>query len=1272
MKKVSCILLATCFALCAGVAQAQELPAFPGAQGFGKFAKGVRGASAGARSVYHVTNLNDSGLGSLRDAVSQPNRIVVFDTCGIIRISSRMTFSSNSYIAGQTAPGDGIMIYGNGVSFSGANNLIVRHLRIYMGRGGTDGADAVTISNGRDMIFDHLSSAWGRDECFSVNWDSKGTEPGNITIQNCIIGQGLVPHSAGGLIQTDGGVSILGCFYIDNSTRNPKVKGLNQFINNVVYNWGGSDGYILGDSGGKSWAWLDGNYFIAGPSSSGGPFTRANTNFQLYHNGNFVDNNKDGSLNGSLAADAAYGNARFLASLSALEALSVPQPFIRLDTIYSAQDALANVIAQVGAMPHGRSAADDYMIDELLSYGTKGALITREQTNEINGVVGEVSKARKLTDTDGDGIPDAWETANGLNPNSASDALDVAANGYLNIENYVNNISGAVAPYVRAASNLKMTARTMSSLTVSWKNNAAESSGILLQWSADNSYSSSASLGAGVTSHTITGLSGETTYNIRLTTQHSTLPSSSPSEVLKVSTEGTPHAPYQSHTPVPAVGAASRFYTSVDFGWDNSTGPWAGGVTYDVYFGASAENLTKINAAPLSEMTFTYTPAAPLTMKGTYYWRVDATNSMGTTAGVVWSFKTGTYSFTTSYVDIGRDWVGYGGKGTSVNAQSGVLLSGSNNSTAGSYTVYGGTANEMKFSGGGGTVMSNSNNNVYGASAGTFISFYVNAAETRYVEGTLVTGSGAKNIYSVTVNGTSPNIDSIADYTTPVLLFSDEYPFNPNSVIYFEVFELAPCRYGRSSTTVTPAVPGAKSFRIYNKVTLAPIDEALYKVGSGAGSIVLGGGGAPRVAYVGATLELLSNDGDPDEPILSSNNRIRELTINGVPAAINNTSNTITCTLPFGTGAMRAFPVVFTLDHAGATADFTSGSAHNFTGDLSIEVTAEDESKRTYTVSATIAAKKRLAMLTVNGARESYDDLLVSAFDNFDITYLRAEDAAPQDIQAYYLPYDLIVLHSNVSGQNATAMATRSMVGVKPVLNLKAYFYNKGTGSNERWLWGNPNNAGVGQTTVSVPTELQNHHIFDGVEFDGESLTYYSAPTNAQNGIQYIEALDGSNFTPQLQAANHVLATFGEANGIQLHEVNLSVAAKYMMLGLSMEGTPSSYTLFNDNTVTLLRNIAAYLASPYVWYDYATNTQQGEEPDPDGPTTSVAKNEALSLWYANGTLYNPNAERLTVYALTGAAVLYGKGETTLSLDRLPLGLYIVKTQSGKVLKLVKQ
>ncbi|MDR1343308.1 MAG: fibronectin type III domain-containing protein [Prevotellaceae bacterium] len=1174
MKKTFAIFLTLCLAFgYSSLLKAQQTLAFPGAEGFGRYALGARGVAS--PQVYHVTNLNDAGAGSFRDAVSQPGRIVVFDVCGVIKLSSRISFSGNSYIAGHTAPGDGVILYGNGVSFAGANNLIVRYLRIYMGKGGESGKDASGVSNGAGMIFDHLSIAWGLDENFSVNWDSKGTEPADITIQHSIIGQGIMTHSAGGLIQTNGGVSIIGCLYVDNSTRNPKVKGLNQYINNVVYNWAGSDGYILGDSDGASWAWLEGNCFIAGPNSGASPFTRANTNFQIYHSNDYVDGDKDGALNGAIAADANYGNASFKASRGDFTGIPKAHPEIA-GGILSPQEALDRVVGSVGASLPARSAVDAYMLDELLSYGQKGALITNETNNGIYGNVGVVSAGAKPLDTDGDGMTDAWEDANGLDKNSAADATQPAANGYLNIENYINSIAAPVAPYVRCASDVKMTARTMSSISLSWKNNATESDGVTLQQSTDGaSYADVQTLAATATSFDVTGLQKDQAYYFRLITAKSGLENSTPSEVLKVSTEGEPKLPEQSLVPTPAVGATSRFYTSVDFAWQNETGPWAGAVSYDVYFGASADNLAKVNADLLTEPAYTH--VAAMTMSSTYYWRVDATNELGTTQGTVWSFRTGTYSFTTDYVDIGKDFDG----SNTVNAASGALLtSGTKN-----YTVFAGTSKEMTFTVSGGTV--NQSNGSY--KAGTDIQYFDLSNDAYYVEVSLTTNSTAKNIASIKVNGTGSDVDPAKGTVTPAILFSDQIPFSANSIIGYETVELPQARAGRVSTT-TAAPVGSKSFRIYRKVTVSTVGEDLYQIGGSTNPIALGS--APsnsRIPYVAATLELLSNDGDR-EP--SSVKTITSLTINGATATINQAEGTASCTFPKSTGALGTWVVELTLGDQYAVASFTGGNTHNFAaGPLQIEVTAEDGSKKTYTVSASVSDKKRVGLLTVDGQKAAYDDLFVSAFDDFDIAYLNAAGSTPADIAAYYQEYDLVVLHANVAGTNPIGLATRSLVGVKPIMSMKAFFYQNG-----RWGWASvaSGNAGVGEITATVPLAVQNHPIFDGVTFDGDdgtTLTYYAAPTTVTNGVQYATTLDGENWTSQLADASHALAT--KNDGTQLHEVNLNSAAKYIMLGLSMEG--DSYTLFNGNTVTLLRNAAAYLTNPYLSYDYTTNTPHSSD-----------------------------------------------------------------------------
>ena len=399
----------------------RAVPAFPGAEGFGANAKGARASSS--PTIYHVTNLNDSGTGSLRDAVSVPGRVVVFDVGGLIRVGSPIVFASNLTLAGQTAPGGGITLYGNRVSFSGASNTICRYLRFRMGINGDDGADAVGIANGSDMIFDHVSASWGRDETFSISGDTAI----RITLQDCLIAQGLRIHSAGGLMQTSGGVSIFRTLYADNWMRNPKIKGVNDYINNVVYNWGGGGGYIpAGDSVGDSYANMIGCYFIGGPESGAGtsPFKTGNANYRLFHTGNLQDLDLDGVLDGVAVTDSSFSTLQLVGSRFAY-----PAPTTEL----SAPAALAWVLERAGAS-HRRDRTDDYVVAEARTYGTGGVFIYDEADM---GGVGTVATGLKQPDADNDGMPDWWEQAAGTNP-ALADATVLGADGYLNIERYLN------------------------------------------------------------------------------------------------------------------------------------------------------------------------------------------------------------------------------------------------------------------------------------------------------------------------------------------------------------------------------------------------------------------------------------------------------------------------------------------------------------------------------------------------------------------------------------------------------------------------------------------------------------------------------------------------------------------------------------------------------------------------------------------------------------------------------------------------------------------
>lgn len=293
-----------------------------------------------------------------------------------------------------------------------------------MGRGGSSGKDAITIASGSRMIFDHVSVSWGRDETFSISGDAQ-----DITVQDTIIAQGLETHSCGGLMETDGGISLFRNLYVDNNTRNPKVKGVNDFQNNVVYNWGRGGGYIAGDSAGQSYANIINNYYISGQDTSATAFTRGNENFHAYVQDNYYDSDRDGTLAGSPLCESStcYSNIDFQS-----EPYDYPGPA----TLHSAEEAVEVVLNGVGASLT-RDGIDSALIEQVRSWGTDGRLISDEE--EMGGP-GEIAGGDAPVDTDGDGIPDEWESANGLDPNDASDGMAIAENGYANLENYVNSL----------------------------------------------------------------------------------------------------------------------------------------------------------------------------------------------------------------------------------------------------------------------------------------------------------------------------------------------------------------------------------------------------------------------------------------------------------------------------------------------------------------------------------------------------------------------------------------------------------------------------------------------------------------------------------------------------------------------------------------------------------------------------------------------------------------------------------------------------------------
>lgn len=201
--------------------------------------------------------------------------------------------------------------------------------------------------------------------------------------------------------ELDNGVSLFRNLYIDNKTRNPKVKGTNDFINNVVYNWGDGGGYIAGgDSAGQSEANIIGNYFVSGPSTSIAAVSRSNENFRGYVEKNFWDSDTDGALGGTElnVSSSDYGGM-------AIETTKFPHP--EPAKILSAGEALEYIQESAGASKV-RDTVDTRLITELKSYGKTGQLISDEKADPMN-FPGTINEGTPWVDTNENGIPDDVE-----------------------------------------------------------------------------------------------------------------------------------------------------------------------------------------------------------------------------------------------------------------------------------------------------------------------------------------------------------------------------------------------------------------------------------------------------------------------------------------------------------------------------------------------------------------------------------------------------------------------------------------------------------------------------------------------------------------------------------------------------------------------------------------------------------------------------------------------------------------------------------------------
>ncbi|MFD0894378.1 autotransporter-associated beta strand repeat-containing protein [Luteolibacter ambystomatis] len=394
-----------------------SIPAFPGAEGFGALAVGGRGGD-----VYHVTNLNSSGAGSLAYGIANApaaGRTIVFDVSGYIHVpGSNLRMTQNKVtIAGQTAPGDGIGLK-DGTFRISADDVVIRHLRFRHGKYGS-GGDCIDLdSNSTRSVLDHISMQFSTDE----NMSSFSSPPEDLTLQWAVNAWGLESHSCGGLWDQNHATAHH-TLWAHNHTRNPKARpGTLDWINNVTFDW--DIGFIMGDSETPaSWkANVRNNYFLSPPGNlRSKALEKASLdrngvpNFSLYLNGCLHDADGDGILNGT---DKGYGIASGSYNTSATP---FPSSAVAV-TMDNALTAYKKVVSQGGALRLSVDASQTLRdeVDTILFAALTGQVhkhVTREsETGASNAGFGTLASASSPIDSDQDGMPDYWEQALGFNP----------------------------------------------------------------------------------------------------------------------------------------------------------------------------------------------------------------------------------------------------------------------------------------------------------------------------------------------------------------------------------------------------------------------------------------------------------------------------------------------------------------------------------------------------------------------------------------------------------------------------------------------------------------------------------------------------------------------------------------------------------------------------------------------------------------------------------------------------------------------------------------
>ena len=474
-----------------------NIPAFPGAEGGGMYTPGGRGGK-----VIVVTSLEDSGPGTLREACETGGaRIIVFNVAGVIRLKSPISVRAPYVtIAGQTAPGDGICVTGQSFLID-THDVVIRHMRFR--RGAQDVAfrdDAVGGNAVGNIMIDHCSCTWGLDENISFyrhmydpsegQYESKDLKlpTVNVTIQNTISAKALdtYNHAFGSTLGGEN-CAFMRNLWASNSGRNPSIgwNGVFNFVNNVVFNW-----VHRSSDGGDYTAMFNmiNNYYKPGPATpkdtpvghrilkpeAGRSKLDHKVYGRVYADGNIMEGYPaitEDNWAGGIQIETQPNTEGYTENMRSNRPFEMP--YIR---ITSAHDAYDFVLKNAGANIPCRDIVDERIIEEVRtgvpyydkkmakdangdltglapkSMGEDGQFKYRRLPKDSykQGIITDIRqmggypeyKGTPYVDTDGDGMPDEWEKANGLNPNDPSDAnKDCTGDGYTNIEKYINGIS---------------------------------------------------------------------------------------------------------------------------------------------------------------------------------------------------------------------------------------------------------------------------------------------------------------------------------------------------------------------------------------------------------------------------------------------------------------------------------------------------------------------------------------------------------------------------------------------------------------------------------------------------------------------------------------------------------------------------------------------------------------------------------------------------------------------------------------------------------------